>query len=467
MKKIIVCLLLSSFLLSSLASCHTGAPQNDKDHTASTPEQTENTVLSDTVSEETHKPAPDIHKEDTAPTPEQPDNTVSDDVSNEEKYKPVLDIYKDIIINLAEQPYSKDAPYSEGTREYEWWSAILGAAASYHLSTNVPGYAFCDLNQNGTDEMLLLLDDYTTLAIFSFADDQPILLDNYWNRKKCMIEEDGSIQVYGSGGAEGSSFSMFEISDDDKELVLLSEYGTDGYDPDTLTPYYYKISNGTRTPISELEYVAALSQGVYSSVEELAKDTKQNAKFEFIPLGLEISYKRIFERILNYDGKITSVGKYLWQLYFPFGSSSIAGLDSVETCFLDMDGDGVVELLLRSGMGDHLVLRYYEGEVFLYEFSYKEMDRVYEDGSFSWHSQTYLEDNSVCYGESRLTFDENRVTTQSLYAIYDGESESYFLINRRLVSKSELDAFIEKREDIKEVTWTTYSLDSDKIPAKG
>ena len=202
-------------------------------------------------------------------------------------------------------------------------------------------------------------------------------------------------------------------------------------------------------------------------MEELAKHTKQNAKFEFIPLGLEISYKRIFERILNYDGKITSVDMYLWQLYFPFGVNSIASLDSVETCYLDMDGDGVVELLLRSGMGDHLVLRYYEGEVFLYEFSYKEMDRVYEDGSFSWHSQIYLEDNSVCYGDSRLTFDENSVTTQSLYTIYDGEDESYFLINRRLVSKSELDAFIEKREDIKEVTWTTYTLDSDKIPAKG
>ena len=98
----------------------------------------------------------------------------------------------------------------------------------------------------------------------------------------------------------------------------MSEYGTDGYDPDTLTPYYYKISNGSRTPITVLEYAAALSQGVYPSVEETAKHTKRNAKFEFIPLGLENSYKRIFERILNYDAKITSENKYLRQLYFPF-----------------------------------------------------------------------------------------------------------------------------------------------------
>ena len=134
----------------------------------------------------------------------------SDDISNEEKYKPVLDIYKDVIINLDEKINSKDSPYSEGTKEYEWESAIIGAVARFHLSTNVPGYAFRDLNENGNDEMLLLLDDYTVLAIFSFADGKPVLLDNYWNRKKCTIEQDGTIQVYGSSGADRSAVSIYK-----------------------------------------------------------------------------------------------------------------------------------------------------------------------------------------------------------------------------------------------------------------
>ena len=103
----------------------------------------------------------------------------------------------------------------------------------------------------------------------------------------------------------------------------------------------------------------------------------------------------------------------------------------------------------------------------MYEFSYKEMDQVYEDGSFSWHSRTYLEDNSVCYGISRLTFDENTTNEKSIYTIYDGENESYFIINKKFASKNELDAVIENRKNIKEVTWTTYSLDPDKIPAQG
>lgn len=436
MKKIIVWLLIASFLITLLSSCNIRPPKESDDDTDSTSEQTE-----------------------TIP---------SDGISNEERYKPVLDIYKDVIINLDEQMNSKGSPYSEGTKEYEWWAAIIGAVASFHLSTNVPGYAFCDLNKNGNDEMLLLLDDYTVLAIFSFTDGKPILLDDYWNRKKCTIDGDGTIQVYGSSGADTSSFSIYEIANDDKTLVLLEEYGTDGHDPDTLADNYYKISNGNKTPISELEYAAALSQGVYSLVEFLAEHTRDNADFEFIPLGLEISYKRIFEKILNYEAKITSENKYLWQLHFSFGNDYIGSLEKVEICYLDMDGDGISELLLRGGMGDYIILRYQDGAVYSYEYSYKAIDRIYEDGSYGRHSQTYLKDVSVCYGVSKIiAFTKESAKINSLYTIYDGENESYYMINGKFASEADLDALIESRKDIKEVTWTIYTLDPNKIPAKG
>ena len=431
MKKTIVYLLLFAFLLSSLAACKPSVPKESDNETST----------------------------------EQTENNPSNDTSNEEKYKSILDIYKDVVMNLDEKVNSKDSPYPEGTKEYEWESAIIVALTTLRLSTNIPGYAFCDLNKNGNDEMLLLLDDYTVLAIFSFADGKPVLLDNYWNRKKCTIEQDGTIQVYGSGGADTSSFSMFKISDNDKELVLLEEYGTDGHDPETLVTHYYKILNGTKTPITVLEYAAALSQGVYSSVEELAKHTKENADFEFIPL--ELDCKKVFEKILNYEMKINSEDKYLWEFYFSFETNSVGSLESVEICYLDMDGDGISELLLRSDIHDHLILRYHCGTVYLYEYSYKSIDRVYEDGSYGWHSPTYLEDDSVCYGVSRVYFNENERNFKAIYAIFDGDNESYFKINGKLASESELDALIESRKNIKEVTWITYTLDPNKIPAKG
>ena len=162
MKKTITWLLIASLLLTILTSCNNRQSDERKDETPHTTEQIE--------------------------------NPPSNQISNEEKYKPVLDMYKDVMMNLDEKANSKDSPYPEGTKEYEWESAMIVALTTLRLSTNVPGYAFCDLNKNENDEMLLLLDDYTVLAIFSFADGNPILLDKYWNRKKCAINEDGTIQ---------------------------------------------------------------------------------------------------------------------------------------------------------------------------------------------------------------------------------------------------------------------------------
>ena len=80
---------------------------------------------------------------------------------------------------------------------------------------------------------------------------------------------------------------------------------------------------------------------------------------------------------------------------------------------------------------------------------------------------SFLEDDSIHYGVSRVYFKESEQKFKSIYTIYEGENESYFTINGKLASKNELDALIDSRKDIKEVTWTIYTLDPDKIPAKG
>ena len=302
MKKTIIWMLIASLLLTILTSCNNRQSDESKDETTPTTEQTE--------------------------------NPPSNQISNEEKYKPVLDIYKEVIINLDGDKNGVDGFDTEETKEYEWESAIIVALTTLRNSTSVPGYAFCDLNKNGNDEMLLLLDDYTVLAIFSFADGNPILLDKYWNRKKCAINEDGTIQVCGNSSTAISSYSIFRISEDDKELVLSEEYGMDGYDIDTDTYYCYKILNGTKTSITVLEYTAALSQDIYSFGENLAEHTKTNANIEFVPL--ELDYKTVFEKILNYEMKINSEDKYLWEFLQYFGDSSMGDPNIIEICYLDM-----------------------------------------------------------------------------------------------------------------------------------
>ncbi|MBR2952596.1 MAG: hypothetical protein IKC43_06450, partial [Clostridia bacterium] len=171
--------------------------------------------------------------------------------------------------------------------------------------------------------------------------------------------------------------------------------------------------------------------------------------------------------ILNYEMKINSENKYLWELLQYFGSSSMRDPNMIEICYLDMDLDGTAELLLRSHLNDYCMLRYLSGTVYFYSLPYKSIDRIYEDGSYNWHSPTYLEDDSISYGVSRVCFNESEPKFKSIYTIYDGENESYFTINGKLASKNELDTLIESRKNIKEVTWTTYTLDPNKIPAKG
>ena len=45
------------------------------------------------------------------------------------------------------------------------------------------GYTIKDLNQDGIDELILRLNNHVVIAIFTMVNNQPVLLDYYWNRK--------------------------------------------------------------------------------------------------------------------------------------------------------------------------------------------------------------------------------------------------------------------------------------------
>jgi hypothetical protein len=49
------------------------------------------------------------------------------------------------------------------------------------------GYALEDLNRDGTLELILLLDSYTVLAIFTTVEGNPKLLDAYWPKYRCAL----------------------------------------------------------------------------------------------------------------------------------------------------------------------------------------------------------------------------------------------------------------------------------------
>ena len=116
------------------------------------------------------------------------------------------------------------------------------------------GYVIEDLNNDGIDELILKLDDHRVISLFTMVNRKPVLLDNYWNRKNCWIDPDGYLHVGGSNGADRSVSQIYRISDQTGELILLEEWGTDGYDEISGITLYYKLFSNTKIYITQEEY---------------------------------------------------------------------------------------------------------------------------------------------------------------------------------------------------------------------
>lgn len=83
------------------------------------------------------------------------------------------------------------------------------------------GYALKDINYDGKDELILLLKDYTVLAVFSLSTNKPKLIDAFWPRYTCAILSTGELYTLGSGGACDWEYSVNKISGEEKSFCRL------------------------------------------------------------------------------------------------------------------------------------------------------------------------------------------------------------------------------------------------------
>ncbi|MCL2152303.1 MAG: hypothetical protein FWH57_04990 [Oscillospiraceae bacterium] len=139
-------------------------------------------------------------------------------------------------------------------------------------------YAVKDLNANGSPELILAIGDHAVCAIFSMVNNRPKLLDEFWQRNQCEIDSAGIIHTHGSNGAGWSTFQSYRISQRDDELVLVDEFGTDGWDQVTGEQSYYRIVDGINQNITSSEF-----DELYNQFSDVFRSTK-NSGIEFIPL---------------------------------------------------------------------------------------------------------------------------------------------------------------------------------------
>lgn len=134
----------------------------------------------------------------------------------------------------------------------------------------------------------------------------------------------------------------------------------------------------------------------------------------------------------------------------PYGRTPLRELDSIGYALVDFGGDGVDELVIDCG--DTLIFRYYEGKLYSYEFTFRNLYYLTTDGSRFWNHTG----SDFVYGENQIFFDEERLASKELWRIVnEGEPNAEYYIEGKPVSQSEILQYFEANSKTN-VTFSTF-----------
>ncbi len=122
----------------------------------------------------------------------------------------------------------------------------------------------------------------------------------------------------------------------------------------------------------------------------------------------------------------------------PYSRTPLCECEKLGYAYVDFDGDCVNEFVIDCG--DTLILRYYEGKVYIYEFTFRSLYYLKTDGSYDWnHTGLDFE-----YGENQIYFEGASLKTKELWRIVnDGEPNAEYYIEEKSVSQEQLQKYIE------------------------
>ena len=114
----------------------------------------------------------------------------------------------------------------QGTTVYKE-SDLLFSCLEIMSSDKLLGYAIHDINNDGIPELFILSDDYFIYAIYSIYNDTLVLVGGFWERKDCVIDENGIIYVFETWGFQDGYTASYLLSPDNAELQLIEMVGID------------------------------------------------------------------------------------------------------------------------------------------------------------------------------------------------------------------------------------------------
>lgn len=223
-----------------------------------------------------------------------------------DSYADVLALYKSIALLYPDFNATKwasgdyDDLYSfSHEADYEVFHSLLRATmgqrphAGFSSNQTLPDgkNAYCyvqkDLNGDGTDELLLLLDSYKLLALFTVKDQRPVLLDTYNGNREIRIDGEGRImeeRMTGGDFGRDREFYVYEIEDGALHASVAIGAAMNIY-----LEYedWYMLKDGVRTPIDQSEW-----ESLYAEIPEMPEGHTQA---EYTLLHGSLTLQRLFD----------------------------------------------------------------------------------------------------------------------------------------------------------------------------
>ena len=197
-----------------------------------------------------------------------------------------------------------------------------------------------------------------------------------------------------------------------------------------------------------------------TSSEETGTTPTQKTQAE---IAMEM-YDAVLENEIKVYETNTREYSYLADCRTPYASVLLRDCENLRYAYTDIDGDSTEDLVIDCG--DTLILRYYEGVVYLYSFTFRNMYYLNTDGSYSWnHNGQNFE-----YGEKQLAFEGAELKSKELWRIVnDGEPNAEYYIEGKQVTKEEFLKHINDNRESRlqfeplEVSWQKKITDEEAI----
>ena len=137
---------------------------------------------------------------------------------------------------------------------------------------------------------------------------------------------------------------------------------------------------------------------------------------------------------------------------------TVGECEFINKAILDMDGDGINEYVIQSPQRDHIILRYYDGNIYSYSFDSKSLYRLNTDGTFYWYSTDSDSTNDAkTIGLNRITFDSSFAVIKEIYRLkdvfkYAEYASEYYLEDRQVTREEYLGYYTNNRK-----TWAQFT----------